>query len=605
MAPARQSSALAAAAASATAAAGGGCGDSFLLDDGGGNLGGRVHHKRHRTSAAAMQVVRSEHPTDRKKTVNNMAMAQSMNTTVGKAPGRRSTQGALTAAAAAATSTTTSSMAVALPAISAATPTRGRRARAMASAAVDAVVKEEEEEEAVHTKPVITEVKPAKGKQRGKQAPTRRKLKYDAEAAVKEEVKEDDETETDEEAGDNADEVQPAKKQRKRKVKKPVNASDHGIVKGEEDAKKQRKRKVKKPAKASDYGIIKGEEEHGGFVSRAFRKLVPVPLTREMLERGNGVRLGYACLCMELRTLKPPVFCSRTITLANMREKGVEEAMIRAAQNVTDLRSMLEWNEKHGIRFFRLTSNLFPHLENPLAHEKYDMEFAREALRECGDYAKQHGHRLTFHPNHFNQLGAVSPPVLASTLADLRMHADIADAMGLGPDSILIVHGGGAYGDKKAALARIADTLERMDKRIRDRLAFENDERIYSTLDLLPLCERFGIPLCVDYFHHQCMGQEEFNIYDEELCERVVRTWTNRGLKPKCHFSEQSEGERVGAHSNSIVAFPPQLVELARKYSIDIMLECKNKETSVQEMHEKYFTLGVHPDSGRLEWVLN
>jgi UV DNA damage repair endonuclease len=47
------------------------------------------------------------------------------------------------------------------------------------------------------------------------------------------------------------------------------------------------------------------------------------------------------------------------------------------------------------------------------------------------------------------------------------------------------------------------------------------------------------IPICVDYFHHQCYGEAEFDIYDPALTARIMKVWQDRGMKPKCHISEQ------------------------------------------------------------------
>jgi hypothetical protein len=79
-----------------------------------------------------------------------------------------------------------------------------------------------------------------------------------------------------------------------------------------------------------------------------------------------------------------------------------------------------------------MSSQIFPHLENPLVapEDRYDLSFAWDTLREVGELARRYSHRLTFHPSHFNQLGAVEGKVLDGTFADLKMHADILDAMG-------------------------------------------------------------------------------------------------------------------------------------------------------------------------------
>ena len=58
---------------------------------------------------------------------------------------------------------------------------------------------------------------------------------------------------------------------------------------------------------------------------------------------------------------------------------------------------MLKWNDKFGIKFFRLSSEMFPFA----SHEVYGYKlapFASEPLAEAGKLAAKLGHRLTTHP---------------------------------------------------------------------------------------------------------------------------------------------------------------------------------------------------------------
>lgn len=55
------------------------------------------------------------------------------------------------------------------------------------------------------------------------------------------------------------------------------------------------------------------------------------------------------------------------------------------------------------------------------------------------------------------------------------------------------MHGGGAYGDKDAALERVRQNVRRLPDNIRRRLVFENDEKVYHTMLLLPLSEELGV----------------------------------------------------------------------------------------------------------------
>ena len=64
---------------------------------------------------------------------------------------------------------------------------------------------------------------------------------------------------------------------------------------------------------------------------------------------------------------------------------------------------------------------------------------------------------------------------------------------------------------------------------------------------------------------------------------------TLKKLKPKFHVSEQGIG-RVGKHSDYIEIIPEYLLEIPELYGyeIDIMIEAKMKELSIQKLYEKY-----------------
>ncbi len=70
--------------------------------------------------------------------------------------------------------------------------------------------------------------------------------------------------------------------------------------------------------------------------------------------------------------------------------------------NARDIVKMLRWNDKYGIKFMRLSSEMFPFA----SHEKYGYKlapFASEILANAGAVVAQLGHRVTMHP------GQVSP----------------------------------------------------------------------------------------------------------------------------------------------------------------------------------------------------
>jgi UV damage endonuclease UvdE len=372
-----------------------------------------------------------------------------------------------------------------------------------------------------------------------------------------------------------------------------------------------------------------------------------------------SIKLGYACINTELR--EQGIFSSRSMVLKTLTDQargGVELARKLAIQNIQDTKLILQWNEKHGIRFFRLTSELFPHLNNHLAGSAiadYKMDFAAPYLKELGAIAKRHGHRITAHPGQFVQLGTPRKDVLERSKLDLKTHADIFTMMGLTPElgSVMVVHGGGVFGNKSETLERWCKAYLTLPEYVRQFIVLENDEYGYGVLDLLPWCEKYDIPLVIDWFHNicykkihekratdqalrestkasklaakgdktgsatthnhtingnecnhdECSHDNDEIVYNEadipddlsfgpqsvDIIERIIAIWRRRGIKPKCHYSEQADGMRTGTHSDYISEIPEDILKVCVKYDIDIMCECKQKQACMIPLLTKHF----------------
>lgn len=314
------------------------------------------------------------------------------------------------------------------------------------------------------------------------------------------------------------------------------------------------------------------------------------------------MRVGYACINLELR--EKDIYSTRTMTLKSAHSRGRDAIIQMSKKNAEDLLTILKWNEEHCIRFFRITSNLIPHGENPKLQLELprivvdgisviDISFLDNELAAAGDYARRLGHRLTFHPGQYAQLGSPDPRIVAQTIQDLAIHAQIFIKMGLTPldGSVMIIHGGGTYGDLAEARRRWINNFRTIPEWIAKYVAVENDEHQYSVLDLLPICEELNIPLCPDFFHHSVKHAREFDIFDWKVMGRIVETWKRRGITGKCHLSEQRPGERKGAHSDCISEIPNTIMEFAKRYNFDIMLEVKHKDRCLLSVLKKQFVI--------------
>ena len=130
---------------------------------------------------------------------------------------------------------------------------------------------------------------------------------------------------------------------------------------------------------------------------------------------------------------------------------------------------MMDWNEENGIKVFRLSSELFPHKSNTKV-ESYDFDFAKDLLKQIGDKSKKYNQRLTFHPGQYNVVGSLTKEKFEQTILDLKYHADVLDLMGCDEHSVMVVHGGGVYGNKEDTIQRWADQFKLLPENVQKRL---------------------------------------------------------------------------------------------------------------------------------------
>ena len=199
------------------------------------------------------------------------------------------------------------------------------------------------------------------------------------------------------------------------------------------------------------------------------------------------------------------------------------------------LRDIIGYLRQRGIRMYRMASELAPYLTHP------DMPQFHQQIDECqvelaalGEMARSNGLRLSFHPGSHVVLNAPDESLIAKSCADLDGLARLLDGMELGPEAVIVVHVGGEYGDREAALARFVKTVDRLPESTRRRLALEHDHAQFGLGDCLRLHERTGLPLVLDHQHHLVHNPEQ--IPPAEALRLALATWP-AGVRPKVHFS--------------------------------------------------------------------
>ncbi len=281
------------------------------------------------------------------------------------------------------------------------------------------------------------------------------------------------------------------------------------------------------------------------------------------------MHIGYPCINRSIGCT-----ASRTFRLASCTEERMRNTV---QENLSCLSRILAYNVRHGMLFFRITSDLVPFASHPVCTFPWQEEYAGE-FEKIGDYIRQYGFRISMHPDQFVLLNAPDKGVLQRSIDDLEYQVQVLDLMRLDPSAKVQVHVGGVYGDKPAGIDRFVKQYDLLDTAIRDRLVIENDERLYTLSDCLAIHERTGIPVIADAFHHFLLNNgKQFTT----LLNPVRKTWKAHDGIPMVDYSSQEPGKRVGAHVQHIVAEDfRQFLKETRPVDFDIMLEIKDKEKS-------------------------
>ena len=288
------------------------------------------------------------------------------------------------------------------------------------------------------------------------------------------------------------------------------------------------------------------------------------------------MRWGLCCQFLDA----PIKFRTATHRYCSALESGERQRYLSAIvlANAEALLSAIRQCASLGIGAFRVTSGLLPLATHPLSGYRV------EGLPDAGSILDLFGHakseaksrdvRLSFHPDQFVVLNSASPGVVTSSIGELEHQARVAELIGA---EALTLHAGSTAGGVEVALGRLEAAISSLSSSARKLLALENDDRSFSPEDLLPFCERVGVPFVYDVHHHRCKSD---SMTVREATERAEATW--RGREPWMHISSPREGWEAAnprAHSDFIDPRDVPTEWKGRRVTIDV--EAKQKERAV------------------------
>ncbi|MDX2037198.1 MAG: UV DNA damage repair endonuclease UvsE [Isosphaeraceae bacterium] len=292
------------------------------------------------------------------------------------------------------------------------------------------------------------------------------------------------------------------------------------------------------------------------------------------------IRLGLCCSFRD----EPIAFANTTATAVGKlsRDDALAKLSRLCLGNAQALEAALVFCASRGIGCFRIVSQILPLATHPehgyRVDDLPDAEAILERFRAAGRFAKQQGIRTCFHPDQFVVLNSKRDDVVAASIREIEYQAEVAEWTGA---DVINIHGGGAFGDKSAALDDLARALDRLSDRARSRLTLENDDVTFTPSDLLPVCRSTGVPLVYDVHHHRCLPDE---LDVEAATESACTTW-NR--EPMFHISSPLEGwagPKPRRHHDFID--PLDFPDCWRSRTLTVEVEAKAKEAAVLALAE-------------------
>lgn len=266
---------------------------------------------------------------------------------------------------------------------------------------------------------------------------------------------------------------------------------------------------------------------------------------------------------------------------------------------------MLDYLAANRIGLYRLSSEFAPfltHPDRPQFHRQ--IEESETEIAKIAEKVTKLGVRLSFHPSQYILLNSPDEDLTERSVRDLDWQARLLEMFGQGREASLVLHMGGVYDEREAAIDRFCQRYEKLPEHVRRHLVLENDDTRFSVADVLRASGRTGVPVVFDFQHHHCLNPEGTAL--REAMERAVATWP-AGVVPKVHFSSprtelrtverKVKGKKVASlqpplttqHADFINPFEfAYFLRETGGLAFDVMLEAKAKDLAVLRLCDEF-----------------
>lgn len=291
----------------------------------------------------------------------------------------------------------------------------------------------------------------------------------------------------------------------------------------------------------------------------------------------RGPNLGLVCITHSDEVRYRALTRKRLLQFEGDEQRRILRELY--ADNLSRLNAAIDFCVARGLSLYRMTSGLFPFADDDAGAPV--LEELAEAVADTGRRATALGLRLVLHPDQFVVLSSDSPQVVANSVKILETHARVMDMLcqPRSPWAVIEIHGG-----KGGRSDRLVENIAKLPEAIRTRIAFENDEYIYSAAEILDVCRRAGVPMVFDAHHH--IVHEHLDSYDHpsiaEMVEAARETWPVPEWQ-MVHISNGRESFNDRHHSDLVSVMPE-----AFRRALWIEVEAKHKELAVGKLQTEW-----------------
>ncbi|WP_130807271.1 UV DNA damage repair endonuclease UvsE [Senegalia massiliensis] len=284
-----------------------------------------------------------------------------------------------------------------------------------------------------------------------------------------------------------------------------------------------------------------------------------------------SIKIGYACINKSINRVN-----FKTCRLKNASQQRLKELI---KYNLESLEEILNYNKEKNINMYRISSDIIPFASHDVNNIDWELEFKTE-LNSIKSIINNNNFRVSMHPGQYTVLNSKNQDVVLKSVKELNYHAKFLDAITDDFTHKIVLHIGGVYGDKRKAIIRFIENFNLLSTSVKKRLIIENDDKNYTIEEVIYISEKLKIPIVFDNLHNEINGN--YNIF--ELFKKIYYSWKNEDGIPKFHYSQQAPYKRIGSHTQTIEPFSFLKYINKFNYDIDIMLEVKDKNLSVEKI---------------------